>query len=363
MKSVFLNEKLHQRWNKFVQNNDDVWFWHTIEYMEYTLEYSHGRFAENQSFFIEENAEIQAVCPVIIEKNITEKQGDCQFSYGQGPMPAIAVRNNLKQPSRKKIIEFYLEELKRIARQKGVNFVSIRIPALAKSFLAADLPIANPFVKFGYIDLPYQTQLIDLRNSYERLWSDIRKGHKANIKEAADIVKINVWDTRDITIDKFRQYQNLHRKAAGRVTRSQKTFDLMYSWVKNGLAALAEAEFDGRPVGFTLVILYKKSAYYGSSCRETDYDNVSVSHLIQWKTMKYLKNNGMHFYDMGLQDYCPQWFRFPSQKDINISKFKRGFGGVSVPLITSEYYFSKELMRKRFLERLNRNYELDFKEG
>ena len=220
--------------------------------------------------------------------------------------------------------------------------------------------MANPFIRYGYIDLPYQTQIIDLRNNLEYLWDNIRKGHKSDIKKAANIIKVNIWNSENISVGKFRQYQALHQKDARRVTRSQKTFDLMYDWCRIGEAILVEAVFNNKSVGFALVIVYKEGAYYGSACKDPEHNKLPVSHLIQWEIIKYLKNCSISFYDIGIQDYSLQWFKPSSEKDVNISIFKRGFGGTTVPLITSEYYFSKELMRDRFIERMNKSYQLDY---
>lgn len=360
MKSVFFNKKLYEQWNAFADSSDEAWFWHTIEWMNYAIEYSAGNFAQNKSFFIEENSEIQAICPVFIEKRHFNGQHYKQFSYAGEPMPALAIKNNIKPTKKQEIIKFYLEKLKEIALKESIAFVSLRMPSLAEAFLNSVPPIANPFIRYGYIDLPYQTQIIDLRKNLEVLWDEVRKGHKSDIKKAAGMVRINIWNFGDITRDKFAQYQDLHRKDAGRVTRSQKTFDMMFSWIKAGTAILAEAVFNNKPIGFSLMIIYKKGAYYGSACTDPSSGNLSASHLIQWETIKYLKAHGVSFYDIGLQYYCPEWFQFPSDKVVNISKFKRGFGGSAVPMITSENYFSNDLMRGIFLGRMNDNFHFGF---
>lgn len=360
MKSVFLTEDLYQEWNNFIQESCDAWFWHTIDWMKYAKEYSADKFVENKCFLIKEGSEIQAVCPAIIEKGLIDGTGFYQLSYINEPMPALAIKNNLTQAIRQKILDCYLNELNKIAEENKVGFVSIKITPVTNSYLTNVLPVSNPFLKYGYIDLPFQTQIIDLRNSIEYLWNEVRNGHKSDIKKGMKVLNINIWDSRNITVDKFTQYQKLHKKDAGRVTRSQKTFDLMYSWIKGDKAVLVEAMYENKAVGFTLIIVFKKAAYYGSSCKDPDYMNLSSSHLIQWETIKYLRENGILFYDLGLQKYCRQWFDYPSEKDINISKFKRGFGGRTVTLITSEYYFVSELMRDRFLARMNANCGLNF---
>jgi len=361
MKSIFLDNKLYEKWNSFAQESHDAWFWHTTDYMEFMVELPTYRFINNYSFFIEENSEVVAICPAIVEESVVNGEKHSRFSYAGQAMPAIAIKNNISQLRVNKIIRFYLEEIHNLAKVNNVGCISIKIPSLAKSFLTKHFPIPNPFIKYGFIDLPYQTQILDLRKDIDLLWQDVRKGHKSDIKKGKDSIKINIWTIDNISRDKFKQYQFLHQKDAGYVTRSQKTFDLMYGWVKNKRAMLTEAVFNDKTVGFALIILYKQGAYYGSSCKDPDYQKLPTSHLIQWETIRHLKANGILFYNIGLQDYCWQWFRPVSEKDIAISNFKRGFGGVPVPLITGEHYFSKQLMENVFRERINnlRSLELD----
>jgi hypothetical protein len=358
-----LNKDLFQQWDNFAQESDDAWFWHTTNWMEYSQEYSAGNFLENRSFLITEDSEIRAICPVFIEKSFDKGTNYYQLSYSNEPMPALAIKNNLSQMAIKKILDFYLCELNKIASENKVGCISVKITPVAKSYLKEKLPSFNPFLKYGYIDLPHQTQIIDLRNSLEYLWDDIRKGHKSAIKSASKVINVNIWDSRIITSDKFSQYQLLHQKDAGRVTRSKKTFDLMYNWVKSGRAVLIEAVFDRKPIGFTLIVVYKDGAYYASSCKDPNHNDLFLSHLMQWEIIKYLKNNGLNFYDIGLQYFCNQWFRLSSEKDINISKFKKGFGGNTIRVVVSEYYFDRELMRDRFLERMNKNCGFNFKKA
>ena len=177
------------------------------------------------------------------------------------------------------------------------------------------------------------------------LWSDVRKGHKSDVKRAGEVCELKVWDRYTITALKFREYRLLHARDAGRVTRSQRTFDLMLSWVEAGHAILVEAEHGGQAISFALVIIFGTGAYYGSSCKDPDHPDIAASHLVQWGTISWLKEHGFEWYDIGLQQFHSQWYGPASTKHISISQFKRGFGGMTIPLVTAEFFYSKELLR------------------
>jgi len=58
------------------------------------------------------------------------------------------------------------------------------------------------------------------------------------------------------------------------------SFDVMYQWVKFGLAILAGAKYQDRWVGFIHTNIYKDGAYYGSSANDPEYRHFPISHAI-----------------------------------------------------------------------------------
>ena len=341
-------------WDSFARQSDDAWFWHTTHYMDYTEEHSGEKLVDNLSFSVMENKETLALCPVIVESSALA-EGVRQYSYSGGPIPVPAMRNGLSPDKRQRVLSIYTRTLESSAGREGVGYASVRVPAVARSYVEHAGPFANPLLRYGYTDLAYLTQVIDLRKDLGDLWSDVRKGHKSDVKRAGEACELKVWDRHTITTPKFQEYRLLHARDAGRVTRSQRTFDLMLSWVKAGHAILVEAEHGGQAISFALVIIFGAGAYYGSSCKDPDHPDIAASHLVQWGAIGWLKEHGYAWYDIGLQQFHPQWHDAASPKDISISEFKRGFGGMTIPLVTAEFFYSKELMKCTY-ERRCREY-------
>jgi len=59
------------------------------------------------------------------------------------------------------------------------------------------------------------------------------------------------------------------------------------------------------------------------------------------------------FYEIGWQNYGHTMSDAPSIKEINISKFKRGFGGFTVPLFRGEKYYDKKFFQEVYQKRIN----------
>jgi lipid II:glycine glycyltransferase (peptidoglycan interpeptide bridge formation enzyme) len=129
----------------------------------------------------------------------------------------------------------------------------------------------------------------------------------------------------------------------------------MQEWVQRGHAVLVEARHAGQPAAFALIIVFGAGAYYGSACKDPDLADIPASHLIQWETIRWLKAQRFEWYDLGPQQFSPQWFDPGDPKQVSISLFKRGFGGLTIPLVTAEFFYSKPLLEQA-VERRWREY-------
>lgn len=342
METIPLTSNLTSLWNQIAQESSDAWFYQTTHWLKFIEELTPARFVSNSSFFIADGDEPLAICPLIIEKGNHGKQ----FSFSNLPIASPAIKNSVGFEKREKILQYYIETLSSLAKTEEVVHGLVRIPSLSEFSTQRTRRTPNPFLKFGYFDLPYMTQIIDLADDLSVLWSNVRKGHKSDIKQAAKSCQIKFWHKENMSREKLSEYQEIHKKDAGRVTRSQKTFDMMLEWIQNGTAALVEANLEGKPIAFILLIIYKKGVYYGSGCKDPDHLKLPASHLIQWESIKWLKENNHHFYDIGIQCFAPQWFETPTSKEIGISRFKRGFGGDTTSLFTAEFFYSETLFKE-----------------
>ena len=172
-----------EEWDSFARQSDDAWFWHTTAWMDYTRKYWAERHVANRSFAITENAETLAICPVMVERGSPDDKA-LRFAYSGGPIPFPAMADHLSPEKRQQVLRFYTQALASIAREEAVGYTSVRIPSVARSYIDHGMPFANPLVRFGYTDLAWLTQVIDLRDDQQTLWSALRKGHKADVKRA-----------------------------------------------------------------------------------------------------------------------------------------------------------------------------------
>jgi hypothetical protein len=334
-------------WSRIVAGSPDAWFWHTRAWLEFAIEIGRDHFVDDLSFVIVQDNAVAAVCPVILEL----REGYRRFSYMGEFVPFPAFQRDLNEATRSKLLDTYVEELAGLSAKLDVAYTRIAVPALAPSRLTASVPALNPLLPYGFSDLAWQTQVIDLTPPEDELWKGLRKGHRSDVKRAAGAASVTFWDRARLTPSKFAEYQALHVKDAGRVTRSARSFDQMEQWIRDGHAVLAEASIGGKPSAFALLVLFGSGAYYGSGCKDPD-DTTSSSHLIQWESLRWLKAHGYTHYDIGVQHFGAQLHHVPSDKEIGIASFKRGFGGTTMPVITAERFYSPAVFEQQWKRRI-----------
>jgi hypothetical protein len=288
------------------------------------------------------------VCPLILE----EYTGGREFSYGNIPSPVPAFADDLSVAERHEYAKIVFEHLEKLIEETKVRRICMRFVPISKSFINCGYLPYNYLSRFGFLDVSISSQIIFLEE--EDLWNNLTKGHKYEIRRGKRNYGLNIFDKDNITDLKFEDYHNMHEKAAGRVTRPQSTFDMMLDFIRKGQAVLAEVEFGGKSVSFAYVFLYKDGAYYGSACVDGEIEETPSGHCLQWFIIESLKKRGYKFYEIGWQVFSPGLNDFSLAKDISISKFKRGFGGKTVPLFMGEKYYDSDFMEKTFENRIER---------
>jgi hypothetical protein len=298
-KMNFIKLQGHEEaWNQFCY--DHAWFWHTTYWMQYVQNARFGVSYKNHSFFV-------------------TQESDRERHKVVGIVPLIQEDDQLTSPGFDDDKEI-LSEVKRIALENGCKRVQV----------SADIK--------SYLPIPSYTCVLDL--------ADVRptKGHKAAIKKAEKCLS---W--REITdIDRFKAD---YFRIAGKATRPDRTFELLGQWIKQGYGTLLEAEFDELTAGYAYILHWRDYAYYFMSCVEPAFRQYNVSHFLQAKAFEILRQKGICRYELGEQVENALHSQ-PSEKERNISLFKRGFGGQVIRSPASEYFFDRDYCREVINKRL-----------
>jgi len=289
-----LEPQYYKAWDAFCYERR--WFWSSTHWLDYQQNAQIGVEIKDHSFFMEQDGKIIAIVPLV-------QEGNRLISTGFDDKKEI------------------LAEVKRIALSNDIKRVQV----------ASDIK--------KYLNIDGYTCILDL--------ADIKptKGHKAAIKHGQKC--LGYRETSDIW--KFRED---YFEIAGKVTRPKRTFELLGEWINSGYGILLEALFEGKTAGYTYILCYRDSAYYFMSCVAPQYKQYNVSHYLQSVAFDLLRQRDVRSYELGEQVHDSLTCQ-PSDKERNISLFKRGFGGQIIRSPASEYFFDAKYMRQTFKERLD----------
>lgn len=165
---------------------------------------------------------------------------------------------------------------------------------------------------------PWQTQVIDLTPTERDLWRGVRKSYKSLIHKAERTSQIMAVGPEAMPICRA-----LHDERAGRQTRSAETWNMMARWIVNGHAVLFVSAQSSEVSAYAFFVTFCGWSYYFSAATTAP----NLHHALVWHALRYLRGEQIAtVLEMGWQGEATD------QKGQNIEYFRRGFGGVSVPL-------------------------------
>lgn len=357
-----LTENEYKDWDEFCLESAGAWFWHTADTLEYILNYKPELKTKNFSFFIGRQNKILAIIPLILEVIGLNENYFFEFSFSGcgGAIPAPALSNNLTTAEQDLIYRLIFTEIDRLAAESKVKRLRLRLRPLFLDKVAEGGQYKR-LISHGFNDISLSTQLIDLRKEEKVLWDELRRNHRRSILKG-DKFEIKFYDNMNITKGIFYEYKEMHHKASGRKTRPNKTFELMFDQAKRGFGFLVVASLNQKNIGFEFYTIYKKQAEGFSAANDPDFEYLPIRHRLEWEAMLWMKSRDMDFYDIGIQQSGPLPYDLPTAKEINISHFKKGFGGQTVPLLTLEKFYDKkyfceinEIRKKEFADYINKH--------
>ena len=140
-------------------------------------------------------------------------------------------------------------------------------------------------------------------------------------------LSFKLYDQQSIQKKDINSFRQLHINAAGRETRSRKTWDLQYEMVHCGEAFMFLGELENELVTAALLPCSSMYCVYGVSASNRELFEKPLSHALLWNSILHAKKIGCSFFEMGELQYPRQGDPVPTQKELGITTFKNGFGG------------------------------------
>ena len=168
------------------------------------------------------------------------------------------------------------------------------------------------------------TRKIDLNYSEELIRAGIRKSYHSLINWGLREMEIKIFDSSNIQIKQIDQFRKLHLEAAGRETRSYKTWLADFESIKNTPSFIIFGYLNKQLITAGFFCCDKKHCYYGVSASKRDLFDKPLFHSIMWMAIKRSKKIGIKMFETGFIDKPANML---SDKEKQIAYFKKGFGG------------------------------------
>jgi FemAB family protein len=178
----------------------------------------------------------------------------------------------------------------------------------------------------GVISAVYHDLWVDLSLPLGEIKSCFRKQYRNSINQGRKELDCEIIDKNiDDIYFPLGKMMGLHIYASGRETRSEETWLLQAEAIKNSDDFMVFLYKDVRLVGASLFSTSKSHVSYSVGAYRRDlFDTLPISHIAQMKAIEWSKAIGKQWLYLGRRHY-PQDIPPPTEKEVSIGYFKRGF--------------------------------------
>lgn len=181
---------------------------------------------------------------------------------------------------------------------------------------------------------------LDLLPSMAEIKCTFRKSYKALVTSGSKLWKVQVETTGNAPL--WNEFRLLHREVAGRVTRSEESWNLQHEAIVSGNAFFVYLRNDeGRLVGGGLFHITPHEGLYAIGAYDRTLFDKPLGHVVQYHAIEEMKHRGIRWYKLGARSYDAD-MPAPSDKEIAISNFKQGFASHLFPRYWIRYQRRQE---------------------
>lgn len=242
--------------------------------------------------------------------------------YEIGPPSLYSKDFNLKLY--KLIASLYIEEIKKI----------INAGYAQKCSLACDIySIPQSQLQRVWFDLISEYAIsrdikfftvVNLDSEISSIYNNFRKSYKSLVKHEKFGINVETLDYQNIKKSDMMDFRNLHALESGRITRGQKTWDIQLEMIMSsaGFLVVLSEEMTGKKLSYSFFEYSKNDCMYSSAVYDRNRRELPLGHIALFNAIKKSKALGCKIFRVG--EYLMASDSV-TVKELNISKFKRGF--------------------------------------
>jgi len=179
---------------------------------------------------------------------------------------------------------------------------------------------------------------VDMTWDLAQIKASFRKSYKSLINAESGQWSLHYLTEADLSI--WYEFRDFHRWVAGRITRSNESWDRQLEAIRAGAAFLVFLrDMTGRMIGGSFFHVSRDEALYAVAAFDRNLPDLPLGHVVQYAAIQELLRRKLKWYYLGTRCY-PQDVPPPTSKEVNVTVFKEGFATHRFPEFNVTYVLS-----------------------
>jgi hypothetical protein len=215
-----------------------------------------------------------------------------------------------------------------LTRAAAKALAQIAADAAAEAAIVADPDSGELLSELGLACLAAGGQMrlrmhavADLSLSEAQLYADLRRSAKPQVNWGRRSMQLSYCNAANPDRAIFDAYRALHRQAAGRITRGDASWDVMFDTVRRGRGELTAATLDGELVAGLLVVDGSQMCHYATAAYVRSRFDKPLAHWPLMDAIVRAKRRGLRRFEVG-EVFFPA---SATPKEEAIGAFKKAF--------------------------------------
>ncbi|MDD2357033.1 MAG: hypothetical protein PHX13_03875 [Thiovulaceae bacterium] len=323
-------------WDQYVLKNN-VDFNYSLPLLEYYLSTTTNLFLD-KSFVLEQDNRCVGICFLPIEKIDEKLSVSITGGYTVAPL-ANSPKNE----------KFIFDTINKLALELNIATIYFRLSPFDKNRY-------NILLAYNFVDTTNHTCTIDLQNTQEQLWMNLRKSYKALINSFRKnhLLQIEYSDTSNF-LELHEQYvlfHKIHMINAGKIPKSDTIYNKQLNLIVDNKASIIAVKYNEKILITNYFFHDDINVLYASSAYDTheEFKDLQLNHYLLWNAILYFK--AKNFKTLGFGQPCSfnnidGFDNYADEKELSISHFKRGMGVEITQQMQGIKFFDKELLLQK----------------
>ncbi|WP_067178343.1 hypothetical protein [Sulfurospirillum sp. UCH001] len=325
------SQNFEKLWNQYLTSYN-VDFQYSLTSIEYYLAYCNNLY-KDKSFILEVDNHCVGICFLPIEST---KDG-FSISIANGYIMAPLAKSL-------KYEQIIFDCIDKICDDLNIVIVKFKVSIFENLNF-------NRLRLYRFLDTTNTTCILDLNNSQEDLWMNLRKRYKSLINSLTKNGEYSIVCSNESTLNELHKYyvtfHKIHMKNAGKSLKSNLIYTKQLNLAQQNLATIIAVNFQNHPIIINYFFHDTTNVVYASNAYDTheSFKNLPLNHYLLWHSTLYFKQRG--FKKFGFGQPCSLnsingFMDYADEKELSISHFKRGMGTQMISHMQGIKFLKKE---------------------